>query len=208
VKNGLEGMPVCAGPAHPSGSARQSRLSRSRDCSNSSLPGDNAGVFYLDLFDALARHDVRYVVVGGLALNLHGVERATMDVDLVVALDPPNLGAAIDAFETLGLVPVAPVKIDEARNPETLARWRRDKNMIAFGLRPKQGVGPTVDCLVEPAVPFAQLVRNAITKSIGAIRIPVASIDDLIALKRAAGRAVDLADIDALERLKQLGLDG
>jgi predicted nucleotidyltransferase len=69
------------------------------------LPGDNAGVFYLDLFDALARHDVRYVVVGGLALNLHGV-------------------------------------------------------------------------------------------------------DDLIALKRAAGRAVDLADIDALERLKRLGLDG
>jgi len=63
-------------------------------------------MFYLDLFGALARHDVRCVVIGGLALNLHGVERATMDVDLVVALDAPNLGAAIDAFEAIDLADI------------------------------------------------------------------------------------------------------
>jgi hypothetical protein len=164
-------------------------------------------MFYLDLFGALARHRVRYVVVGGLALNLHGVERATMDVDLAVALDPSNLGAAIDAFEGLGLVPVAPVKIDEARDPDTLLRWRRDRNMVAFGLRPGKGAGPTVDCLIDPVVPFATLAENALAKAIGEIAIPIASIDDLIALKRAAGRAIDLADIEALGRLRQLGLD-
>lgn len=165
------------------------------------------GMFYLDLFEALTRHNVRYVVVGGLALNLHGVERATMDVDLAIALDALNLGAAIDAFGALGLVPVVPVDLDAARDPETLRRWRRERNMVAFGVRPREGVGPTVDCLIDPAVPFAQLAQNALTKSIGDVRIPVASIDDLIALKRAAGRAIDLADIEALLRLKQLGLD-
>jgi hypothetical protein len=164
-------------------------------------------MFYLDLFGALERHRVRYVVVGGLALNLHGVERATMDVDLAIALDPSNVEAAIDAFEELGLVPVAPVKIDEARDPVTLRRWRRDKNMVAFGLRPRKGVGPTVDFLIDPAVTFATLDANAISKAIGELRIPIASIDDLIALKRAAGRAIDLADIEALGRLRQLGLD-
>jgi hypothetical protein len=164
-------------------------------------------MFYLDLFGALARHRVQYVVVGGLALNLHGVERATMDVDLAIALDAPNVEAAIDAFEMLGLVPVAPVKIHEARDPEALRRWRRDKNMVAFGLRPGKGAGPTVDCLIDPAVPFATLAGNAVAKSVGALRIPIASIDDLIALKRAAGRSIDLADIEALTRLKQLGLD-
>jgi hypothetical protein len=164
-------------------------------------------MFYLDLFGMLARHDVNYVVVGGLALNLHGVERATMDVDLVVALDAHNLGAAIDAFDALGLVPVAPVKLQEAREPETLRRWRREKNMVAFGLRPTRGVGPTVDCLIDPAVPFADLARNMVVKTIGETRVPVASIDHLIALKRDAGRAIDLSDIDALNRLKQLGLD-
>ncbi len=164
-------------------------------------------MFYLDLFGTLARYDVRYVVVGGLALNLHGVERATMDVDLVVALDARNLGSAVDAFDTLGLVPVAPVELQEARVPEALRRWRREKNMVAFGLRPARGVGPTVDCLIDPAVPFEVLARSMIVKTIGATRIPVASIDDLIALKRAAGRAIDLSDIEALLRLKQLGLD-
>jgi hypothetical protein len=54
---------------------------------------------------------------------------------------------------------------------------------------------------------FASLAQDTVTKSIGNVRIPVASIDDLIALKRAAGRAIDLADIEALGRLKQLGLD-
>ena len=155
----------------------------------------------------MARRDVRYVVVGGLALNLHGVERATMDVDLVIALDARNLGAAIDAFDALGLVPVLPVEMNAARDPETLRRWRRERNMLAFGVRPCQGVGPTVDCPIDPVVAFAQLAQNALTKSIGDVRVPVASIDDLIALKHAAGRAIDLADIDALLRLKQLGLD-
>ena len=164
-------------------------------------------MFYLELFGALTRHRVRYVVVGGLALNLHGVERATMDVDLAVALDAANLDAAMDAFEELGLVPVAPVKIGEARDPETLRRWRRERGMVAFALRPGKGVGPTVDCLIDPAVPFATLTENAIAKAVGELTIPIASIDDLIALKRAAGRVIDLADIEALGRLKQLGLD-
>jgi hypothetical protein len=99
------------------------------------------------------------------------------------------------------------VKIDEARDPDTLLRWRRDRNMVAFGLRPGKGAGPTVDCLIDPVVPFATLAENALAKAIGEIAIPIASIDDLIALKRAAGRAIDLADIEALGRLRQLGLD-
>lgn len=130
-----------------------------------------------------------------------------MDVALVVELDAPNLGAAIDAFETIGLTPVTPVNIGEAHDPETLRRWRREKDMVAFGWRPTRGVGPTVDRLIDPAIPFASLAQNMVMKTIGDVRIPVASIDDLIALKRAAGRAIDLADIEALERLRQLGLD-
>lgn len=44
-------------------------------------------MFYLDLFRALDRENVRYVLIGGLALNIHGVERATMDVNLMLAMD-------------------------------------------------------------------------------------------------------------------------
>ena len=108
---------------------------------------------------------------------------------------------------SLSSLGAAPCGVHEAGDPDTLRRWRRDKNMVAFGLRPGSGAGPTVDCLIDPVVPFATLAENAVAKSIGELRIPIASIDDLIALKRAAGRAIDMADIEALTRLKQLGLD-
>jgi hypothetical protein len=54
-------------------------------------------MFYLDLFRCLHEHDVRYLLVGGLAMNLHGVPRMTMDVDLILAMDDANLGAAARA---------------------------------------------------------------------------------------------------------------
>lgn len=164
-------------------------------------------MFYVDLFRTLAVHEVRYVVVGGLALNLHGVQRATMDVDLALALDARNLGACIDAFVALGLTPVAPVALDEARNPATLRRWREERNMLAFAVRLATGIGPTIDILTGSVVAFDDLALRAIVKRVGDVAIPVASIDDLIAMKRAAGRRIDLSDIAALEAVKRLGLD-
>jgi len=163
-------------------------------------------MFYVDLFRALTEHRARYVLVGGLALNLHGVERATMDVDLAVALDRDNLGATLDAAEQLQLIPVAPVPLRDAGDPANLARWRLEKNMVAFGLRPRAGHGPFVDLLTSLPVQFDELSRNAIVKEVEGIPIPVASINDLIIMKRAAGRPLDLADIQALESLKRLGL--
>ncbi|MGH6784025.1 MAG: hypothetical protein ACREBP_05310 [Sphingomicrobium sp.] len=164
-------------------------------------------MFYLDLFARLTQSHVRYVVVGGLALNLHGVERATMDVDLAVALDAGNLRAAIDVFRSMSLVPIAPIDLDDASDPAMLAHWRQDRHMIALGLRPAVGHGPTVDVLTATFVPFETLEANAVRKRLGDADVPIASIDDLIALKRAAGRPIDLSDIDALETLRRLGLD-
>jgi hypothetical protein len=161
-------------------------------------------MFYIDLFEALGRYDVRYVVVGGLAMNLHGVERATMDVDLAVALDAGNLSRAIDAFAALHLKPIAPIALDDARDPARLAQWRREKNMIALGLQSTEGFAPTVGVLTQPAVPFSKLEADSIEKALGGITIRIASIDDLIALKRAGGREVDAADIRALETLKRI----
>lgn len=164
-------------------------------------------MFYVDLFRALAEHKVRYVLVGGLALNLHGVERATMDVDLAVALDETNLAAALDVAEQLDLVPVAPVALRDAANPAKLEQWRRDKNMIAFGLRPRIGTGPVVDLLTTLPFSFELLLQRAISRVVGDVTVTVACIDDLIAMKKAAGRPIDLADVTSLESLKRLGLD-
>lgn len=161
-------------------------------------------MFYLDLFRALQDSDVRYVVVGGLALNLHGVERATMDIDLAISLDEANLGRAVTALSGLDLIPAIPADWSDVVRPGQLDRWHDEKRMLALSLRKREGIAPSVDILTRPPVPFDQLFTNRIVKDIAGLRVCLASIDDLIALKRAAGRKIDLSDINALELLKRV----
>jgi len=77
-------------------------------------------MFYLDLFSALNRR-VDYVLIGGLAISLHGIERATMDIDVTVAMTPDNLSSLVETARELGMTPVLPVPLDTlpaSRNPE------------------------------------------------------------------------------------------
>ena len=161
-------------------------------------------MFYLDLLAALDRFGVRYVLVGGLALNLHGVERATMDVDLAVALDSENLLSLIEAAKALGLVPIAPIRIEDIADPAMRSAWIATKHLIAVGLRSSTPGRPTVGVLVVETVPFESLYLRREVRQVSGVAVHVVSIDDLIAMKRAAGRQQDLADIRALEQVKQI----
>jgi len=61
-------------------------------------------MFYLELFRALDREKVRYLVVGGVAVNLHGIGRLTVDVDVMLALDSENLGRFVAVIRPGGAV--------------------------------------------------------------------------------------------------------
>ncbi|MEO7623148.1 MAG: hypothetical protein ABIS30_08775, partial [Gallionella sp.] len=89
-------------------------------------------MFYVDLFSALNRHEVDYLLIGGLAVSLHGVERATMDVDITVAMNPDNLSALIDAAQELKLTPMLPVPLESLRDLELLRQWHAERHLEAF----------------------------------------------------------------------------
>jgi len=156
-------------------------------------------MFYLDLFRALQEERVDYVVVGGLAINLHGVERATMDVDLVLAMDESNLRCFLNAARRLKLKPALPVPLETLCDAKQLDTWVIEKHLIAFSLHSASPNLPTVDIIVRPAVPFDRMYRNRIDKDIGGVRLSLASIEDLIALKTGTGRKQDASDIEALK---------
>ncbi len=165
-------------------------------------------MFYLDLFRELQRHEVQYVVVGGIAINLHGGERATMDVALVLAMDELNLRHFLAAAQTLQLRPDLPVELDALCNAAQLDEWVREKHMIAFCLRPPSKTAPSIDIIVRPKVSFEAMYRNRIEKDIGGIQFKLASIDDLIALKTDTGRNQDASDVVALNKVKQISAKG
>ena len=156
-------------------------------------------MFYVDLFRTLQEERVHYVVVGGLAINLHGVERATMDVDLVLAMDEGNLRRFLNAATRLKLKPSLPVPIEALCDAKQVDTWVREKRLVVFSLQSGSSTTPTVDIVVRPALPFDRVYRNRIEKDIGGVRLNLASIEDLIVLKTGTGRKQDASDIEALK---------
>jgi hypothetical protein len=159
-------------------------------------------MFYLDLFKQLAQYQVQYVLIGGLAISMHGVERATMDIDITIAMNPDNQEKLISWALSSGLKPVLPVPLESLRDLALLKKWHQEKNLLAFALTTPEIAGVTIDILLFPAVDFIEIQQRAVPFMIDQIEIPVASIDDLISLKQAAGRAIDLSDIEHLKRLQ------
>jgi len=155
------------------------------------------------LLSALGAANVDYVLVGGLAVLLHGYQRNTTDVDVVLALTDENLSRFVDCAKKANLTPVLPISIDALRDPALIDQWHREKGLLAFALRDPGKMATIIDVLVRPVVPFAQLKRNAKVRHIGALTIPVASIDDLITLKTGTGRTKDMIDIEELRKIKE-----
>ena len=155
-----------------------------------------------ELLCALSEGQVRYVLVGGLAVQLHGYMRSTFDIDLVLAMDDGNLSRFIEVAKRFGLKPSMPVPIDSLRNAEQIEQWYREKGMLAFALREPQTGGGVVDVLVRPEVPFEQLMGNAVAGQLLGRQVWIASIDDLLTMKRIADRPKDRLDIEALEKIK------
>ncbi|MEM8963651.1 MAG: DUF6036 family nucleotidyltransferase, partial [Acidobacteriota bacterium] len=151
---------------------------------------------------ALNQAEVLYLVVGGLAVVLHGHLRTTMDLDLVVRLQEENLGRALDALQDLGYASVLPVPLSQLADPAIRDMWIREKNMIAFSLwNPGQPLFK-LDILVSEPFDFASTYQRSVQVTLGATKARVVSLDDLIDLKRQSGRPQDLADIDALETIR------
>jgi predicted nucleotidyltransferase len=156
-----------------------------------------------ELLQSLTDAQVHYVLVGGLAVQLHGFLRATFDIDLVLAMNDENLVRFINVAKNYGLQPGIPVPIESLRNAEQIDQWHREKGMLAFSLREPQVGGSIIDVLVRPDVTFDKLVADATEGKLFGRQVLIASIEDLITMKRIANRSKDRLDIEALEKIKR-----
>lgn len=158
--------------------------------------------FLLGLLGALDQAGVRAVVVGGVAVVLHGHPRLTVDLDLVIDLEPANVRRALGVFREHGLRPRLPVDPEEFADPGVRERWRQDRGLVVFSLHDPNNPLREVDVFAEEPIPFDHLWGASETLDVGGVPVRVASVDHLIAMKRAAGRPQDLADIAALDALR------
>jgi hypothetical protein len=152
-----------------------------------------------DPFRALAtlnRHGVRYVLIGGFAAKLHGSPALTADIDICYGRDDADLERLVAALAELH---------PTLRGADEGLPFRPDARTIrngdAFTFVTDAG---DLDILGSPAgtTGYEQLARNAVRMDLETVEVDVASLDDLIAMKRASGRARDHAHLEILVALR------
>lgn len=164
-------------------------------------------MYYEEVFRELNKRGVKYIVVGGIALNLLGVPRATADLDVLAELSKANLENIIKAMADLHYKPRLPVEPQSLLEPDKRKYWIEEKNLKAFTFYNETEPYKEVDILLRPPLGFDEIIERVTTVTAIGIPIPVISRSDFITLKESAGRKQDAADIEALRKLENNTLD-
>lgn len=137
-----------------------------------------------DVFASLQKHDVRYVVIGGIAEVLHGVPRATFDLDILIQATPKNAEQLLEALLEARLGTAALTTAENVLSHE----------ITVFNDRVRIDVQTAT-----PGIDFEQAWQRRETMQYESQEFYVVSLNDLLASKRAAGREKDLEDVRMLE---------
>lgn len=157
---------------------------------------------YIDIFAKFNEAKIRYIVVGGIAVNLHGIPRMTYDIDLLLDMEDDNLKKFLHLLKEWGFSPKVPVDIMDFAKREKREDWIKNKHMKAFCLVNPDWPLSEIDVVINTPVNYQSSSRKAINIPLCNISIPVIDIDDLIKMKKNTGRKQDEADIRYLKRLK------
>ncbi|MEA3186581.1 MAG: hypothetical protein QOD99_411 [Chthoniobacter sp.] len=155
------------------------------------------------IVSALNNAEVRYLIVGGLAVNAHGFVRLTRDVDIVLHLDGENAALGLNVLLKIGYQMAIPEQPEAFANSETRERWRKEKQMIVLKLWSDEHRRTPVDIFVYEPFDFAKEAKQCSMLEIApGLSAPIVSLETLLEMKRTAGRAQDLIDIEELMRMR------
>lgn len=145
---------------------------------------------------ALAEHEVDFVVVGGVAVQAHGHGRSTRDLDVIPRPELVNLSRLGEALASLGARLLRSDQPVDVTDPQLLKRAPQVPLMTEYGRLDLLNLSQTRGAPRS----YDELRARAFAAQIDGYDVAVTGLDDLIRMKRAAGRDVDLEDIGALTR--------
>ena len=150
---------------------------------------------------ALNGAGVQYLIVGGLAVNAHGYERFTKDVDLVIGLERENIIRGLHALLDIDYHLRIPVTPEQFADPALREEWRREKNMVVLQLWSDAHQRTPIDIFVYEPFDFKRELARALRLPVaGGELASVVSVEALVELKKSAGRSQDLTDIEKLSK--------
>ena len=141
---------------------------------------------HIEIYKALNRNEVKYLVIGGIAVGLHGIPRVTVDIDILIEPTLDNCQRALKAFEEAGLKRAGKMSPDVVLQA-TMGTVLGDVNVDIFA-------GARIS-------DFKDMWERRAIKQVRGIEINVLSIEDLIETKKHTDRARDKEDIEVLEKI-------
>ena len=159
----------------------------------------------LDLFNLikeLSKADIKYLVCGGVACVLQGVERATYDLDISVSFEENNLRKLIEVMKNSKLIPRIPEPVENLLDENKRKEWFEKKGALVYtflsGKTPLQ-----LDVFLNYPRTYDELFKNSDELEIDKVKFRVSSIEDLLFVKRMIdpARDKDLTDIKELEKI-------
>lgn len=154
---------------------------------------------------AMNEAGIRYLVVGGVAVNLHGYRRFTADVDVLLALDPANLEKMTSLMHSMQYIERLPIQLKVLGDPSVVQQLLAEKGMTAYSFLSNKRERIDVDILASASLAFDDYAGRSVVLDIDEeVKVPVISVHDLINLKKEANRAKDIEDIRMLLELKGL----
>lgn len=159
-------------------------------------------IYYEDVFKSFCKNRIRYLVVGGMAVNLHGIPRLTADLDVMIDLSEKNIVKTLGQVKALGYRPQIPVKAADLANPDIRKKWRQEKGaLVIVFYHPK--TYRQIDFFIENPIGFEAAYRRKKLIKLSGFNIPLIALEDLITLKKKAGRKQDVSDIEMLKIIRR-----
>ena len=160
-------------------------------------------MLYEEIFREFQNKKVKYIVVGGIAVNLLGGNRSTYDMDILVEMSDENLRKVASILKSEGYRVKQPVNPMDIAIKDIRENWIRGKNMKAFNFYKEEDM-KEVDIIIDSPVQFKDAKKDYVRVKIGSLTIPVVSIKGLIKMKKKSGRSVDQLDIETLNAIQKL----
>ena len=154
-------------------------------------------MYYEDVFKELKKGEIRYLAIGGVAVNLYGFTRTTLDLDLIISLDAANREKFLSVMKKLRFKIHKPALAEKLM----LGKYAPGKIKVLTFYRDEFEL---IDVFIQETLDFEKAYKNKKTFKSGKTSIDAVPYDMLLSMKRETGREKDLLDIGHLEKIKEM----